>query len=46
LSCKGVDIFNMDFSDFKYSDGETAFTVSYLLHDDDNPTPVRNEEVK
>jgi len=32
--------------DFEYPDNESALTASLLLHDDDNPTLVRNEEVK
>ena len=46
LSCEGVDIFNIDFNDFEYLDGETALIASRLLHDDDNPALMRNEEVK
>ena len=46
LSCEGVDIYNIDLHDFEYPDGESAHTVSTLLHDDDNPDLVRNEEVK
>ena len=46
LFCEGVDIYNVDLHDFEYPDGESALTVSLLLHDDDNPTLVRNEEVK
>ena len=46
LSCEGVDIYNIDLYDFEYPDGESALTASLLLHDDDNPTLVRNEEVK
>ena len=46
LSCEGVDIYNVDLHDFAYPDGESAHTVSTLLHDDDNPGLVRNEEVK
>ena len=42
----GVDIHNVDLHDFKYSDGETAFTTSLLLHGDENPALVKNEEVK
>jgi len=46
LSCKGVDIYNVDLHDFKYPDGESTHTASTLLHDDDNLDLVRNEEVK
>ena len=46
LSCESVDIYNIDLHDFEYSDGESAPTASLLLHDDNNPTLVRNEEVK
>ena len=45
-SCEGVDIYNVDLHEFAYSDGESAHTASILLHDDDNPTLVRNEKVK
>ena len=46
LSCEGVDIYNVDLHDFDYPDGESALTVSLLLHDDGNPALVRNGEVK
>ena len=46
LSCEGVDIYNADLHDFEYPDGESALTASLLLHDDDNPALVTNEEVK
>jgi len=46
LSCEGVDIYNVDLHDFEYPDGESAMIASLLLHDDDNPALVRNEEVK
>jgi len=46
LSCEGVDIYNFDLHDFEYPDGESAHTASILLHADDNPGLVRNEEVK
>jgi len=46
LSCEGVDIYNVDLHEFDYPDGESALTASVLLHDDDNPTLVRNQEVK
>ena len=46
LSCKGVDIHNIDLHDFEYPDGESALTASILLHDDENLALVRNEEVK
>ena len=36
----------MDLHEFDYPDGESAHTASILLHDDDNPAFVRNEEVK
>ena len=41
-----VDIYNVDLHDSDYPDGESAHTTSLLLHDDDNPSLVRNEEVK
>ena len=46
LSCEGEDIYNLDLHDFVYPDGESALTASTLLHGDDNPGLVRNEEVK
>ena len=46
LSCEGVDIYNVDLHDFEYPDGESTHTAPLLLHDDDNPSLVRNEEVK
>ena len=46
LSYESVDIYNVDIHDFDYPDGESALTASLLLHDDDNPAFVRNEEVK
>ena len=46
LSCKGVDIYNIDIHDFEYPDDESAIISSLLLHDDDNPALVRNEKVK
>ena len=46
LSCEGVDIYNVDLHEFEYPDGESALTASFLLHDDENPALVRNEEVK
>ena len=46
LSCEGVDIYNVDLHEFEYPDGEFALTASLLLHSDENPTLVRNEEVK
>jgi len=46
LSCEGEDIYNLDLHDFIYPDGESALTASTLLHGDDNPGLVRNEEVK
>jgi len=46
LSCEGIDIYNFDLHDFEYPDGESAHTVSTLLHDDENPGLFRNEEVK
>ena len=33
-------------NDFEYPDSESALTASLLLHDDDNLSLVRNEEVK
>jgi len=46
LSCEGDDIYNLDLHDFVYPDGESSHTASTLLHGDDNPGLVRNEEVK
>ena len=46
LSYKGVDIHNVDLHDFEYPDGETALTASIFLHGVENPTLVRNEDVK
>jgi len=46
LSYEGVDIYNVDIHDFEYPDGEPSLNASLLLHDDDNPGLVRNEEVK
>jgi len=46
LSCEGVDIYTIDLHEFEYPDGESALTASLLLHDDDNPALIRNEEVK
>ena len=46
LSYEGVDVYNVDLHEFAYLDGESAHTASTLLHDDDNPCLVRNEEVK
>jgi len=46
LSCEGEDIYNLDLHNFIYPDGESAQTASTLLHGDDNPGLVRNEEVK
>jgi len=46
LSCEGVDIYIVDLHEFAYPDGEFAHATSILLHDDDNPALVRNEEVK
>ena len=46
LSCESIDIYNVDFHDFEYLDGENAFTASLLLRGDENLALVRNEEVK
>ena len=46
FSFEGVDIYNVDLPEFTYPDGESAHTAYILLHDDDNPILVRNEEVK
>jgi len=46
LSFEGVDIYNIDLHEFEYPDSESAPITSLLLHDDDNPALVRNEEVK
>jgi len=36
----------VDLHEFAYPDVEYIHTASILLHDDDNPALVRNEEVK
>jgi len=46
LSCEGVDVYSYDLHDFVYPAGESALTASTLLHGDDNPGLVRNEEVR
>ena len=46
FSCEGVDIYKVDLHEFAYPDDESAHTASILLHDDDNPALIRNEEVK
>jgi len=46
LSCEGVDVYSLDLHDFSYPAGESALTASTLLHGDDNPSLVRNEEVR
>jgi len=46
LFCDGVEIFYSDPQDFEFPDSESALTASCLLHDDDNPTLVRNDRVK
>ena len=46
LSCEGVDVYTFDLQDFDYPAGESALTASTLIHGDDNPGLVRNEEVK
>ena len=46
LSCEGVDVYSFDLQDFEYPAGEFALTASTLLHGDDNPGLVRNEEVR
>ena len=45
LSSGGVDVYTFDLHDFEYPDGESALTASTLIHGDDNPGLVRNEEV-
>ena len=45
LSSGGVDVYIFDLNDFEYPDGESALTASTLIHGDDNPGLVRNEEV-
>jgi len=45
LSCGGVDVYSFDIHDFDYPAGESALTASTLIHGDDNPGLVRNEEV-
>jgi len=44
LSCEGVDVYSLDLHDFEYPAGESALTASTLLHGDDNPGLVRNEQ--
>jgi len=46
LSCEGVDIFHFDLEDFNYPKDESPLTTTKLLHNDDNPALVKNEEVK
>jgi len=46
LSCEGVDIYNVILNEFEYPNGESALTASLLLHDDENPALVKNDEVK
>ena len=46
FSYEGVDIYNVDLHDSECPDGESALTASLLLHSDDNPALLRNEEVK
>jgi len=46
LSCEGADVYSFDLHDFEYPAGESALTASTLLHEDDNPGLVRNEEVR
>ena len=43
---EGVDIFNVDLHNFEYLDGEIGLTASGFLHDNENPTLVKNKEVK
>ena len=45
LSCK-EDIFHFDFEDFGYPENESHLTATKLLHNDDNPALVKNEDVK
>jgi len=46
LSCEVIDIYNVDLHEFEYHDGESALTAYLLLHDDDNPALIRNEDMK
>jgi len=45
LSSGGVDVYTFDLHDFVYPDGESALIASTLIHEDDNPSLVRNEVV-
>ena len=45
LSSGGVDVYSFDLQDFEYPAGESALTASTLIHGDDNPGLVGNEEV-
>ena len=46
LSCESADIFPFDLDDYEYFDDEIALIASQLLHDDNDPTLVKNEVVK
>jgi len=46
LSCEGVSIYDHTIEDFDYPDNESTLSVSRLLHSDDNPNLVKNEDVK
>jgi len=46
LSCEVIDIYNVDLHEFEYHNGESALTTYLLLHDDDNPALIRNEDMK
>jgi len=45
LSCEGPDMYDFDLEDFDYPENESPYTASHLLHDDDNPTLVKDEEL-
>ena len=45
LSSGGVDVYSFDLHDFEYPAGESALTASTLIHGNDNPGLLRNEEV-
>jgi len=46
LSYEGANIYDYDLEDFEYPDNESPYTVSRLLHNDDNPALIKNKEVK
>ena len=46
LSCEGADIYDYDLKDLEYPENESPYTASHLLHKNDNPAFIKNEEVK